>query len=187
LKTWQLFGSADNVNVSWENIFGAGPFETILVKTINSEEPKLVAKLTAGDSFGEDALITEGTRNATVRMTSDGRLLICKREDFQELIAHRSITEISSSEAKKLIDDERYNLIDVRYQDEYEESHIENSILISLSDIRKRLTLFNSNEGYILYCNDGQRSAVGAMILTQAGITAVSLQEGMASWPGLAD
>ena len=147
------------------------------------DDPRLVAKLTAGDSFGEDALITEGTRNATVRMTSDGRLFICKREDFQELVAHRSIDEIASNEALKLLAGDGYNLIDVRYKDEYDEGYIENATLIPLSNLRSRLSQFNKNESYILYCSSGKRSAVGAMILSRAGINAVSLQDGIASWP----
>lgn len=148
----------------------------------DKDESRLVAHLSAGDSFGEDALITEGNRNATVHMTSKGNLLICKRDDFQELIAHRSIDEVSSNDARKLIENNRYHLVDVRYQDEYDEAHLDNASLIPLSEIRTRLNQFNHNQGYILYCNDGQRSAVGAMILARAGIKAVSLRDGMQGW-----
>jgi CRP-like cAMP-binding protein len=148
-----------------------------------SEEPRLVAKLTAGDSFGEDALIAEAVRNATVKMTSDGHLLICKRDDFQELVAHRSIAEISPREAKTLLDSEEYELIDVRFMDEYKESYIENASLVPLPEIRNYLGQFKKNKHYILYCSNGKRSALGTMILTRAGIDAVFMEGGLENWP----
>ena len=147
------------------------------------EEPRLVAKLTAGDSFGEDALIAEGTRNATVIMTSDGDLLICKREDFQEIVAYRSIDEISAKDAKKLLEKRDCELIDVRYLEEYKESYIENATLIPLPDIRNSLGQFKQDKRYILYCSNGKRSAIGTMILSRSGFNAVSLKDGIENWP----
>ena len=44
-----------------------------------------VAKLSAGDHFGELALITEGTRTATVRAMSRLRCLELKAWDFREI------------------------------------------------------------------------------------------------------
>jgi rhodanese-related sulfurtransferase len=147
------------------------------------DEARLVAKLTAGDSFGEDALIAEAVRNATVKMTSEGLLLICKREDFQELVAHRSIAEVSPHEVKTLLQNEQYDLIDVRFMDEYKESYIENASLVPLPEIRNYLGQFKKNKHYILYCSNGKRSALGTMILTRAGIDAVFMEGGLENWP----
>jgi rhodanese-related sulfurtransferase len=147
------------------------------------EAPRLVARLTAGDSFGEDALIAEGTRNATVTMTSDGQLLICKREDFQEIVAHRSIDEVSAREVRTMLSKNSCELIDVRYLDEYKEGYIENAVLIPLPDVRNSLGQFKQNKCYVLYCSNGKRSAIGAMILSRAGINAVSLKDGIENWP----
>ena len=147
------------------------------------EEPRLVARLTAGDSFGEDALIAEGTRNATVAMTSDGELLICRREDFQEIVAYRSIDEISAKEAKKLLETTDCELIDVRYLAEYKECYIDNAKLIPLPELRNSLGQFKKDKQYILYCSNGKRSAIGAMILSRSDINAVYLQDGIENWP----
>jgi rhodanese-related sulfurtransferase len=147
------------------------------------DEQKKVATLSVGDSFGEDALVTGGTRNATVRMGAHGRLLVCKKEDFKELVAGRTVKEISSDETFALLGKKGYRLIDVRYEEEYEESYIDGSALVPLSDLRMRLGEFTKDKKYIVYCRSGKRSAVAAMILTRAGVDAVSMAGGIINWP----
>jgi len=44
-------------------------------QNIYDSEPKKVAELECGDYFGDEALVTQGTRNATVKMTESGQLL----------------------------------------------------------------------------------------------------------------
>jgi len=39
-----------------------------------------------GDSFGEEALIAEAKRNATVTMTTDSVLMRLNKQDFRELM-----------------------------------------------------------------------------------------------------
>ena len=53
-----------------------------------------LAELKAGDAFGEEALIVEGTRNATVIMKSDGVLLRLNKEDFIELFFPEKTTNV---------------------------------------------------------------------------------------------
>jgi CRP-like cAMP-binding protein len=52
---------------------------------LNKEGIKL-AELGTGDSFGEEALIAEAKRNATVTMLTDGTLMRLGKQDFQTLL-----------------------------------------------------------------------------------------------------
>src|SRR5262245_23815751 len=52
---------------------------------LNKEGIKL-AELAIGDTFGEEALIAEAKRNATVTMTTDGVLMRLNKQDFRELM-----------------------------------------------------------------------------------------------------
>jgi CRP-like cAMP-binding protein len=49
-----------------------------------------LADLKAGDAFGEEALVAENRRNATVRMKTAGVLLRLKKQDFIELLREPS-------------------------------------------------------------------------------------------------
>jgi NADH dehydrogenase len=48
----------------------------------------VIARLHAGDCFGEMALLQDAPRNATIRATSEVDVLSVYREDFQTLMAH---------------------------------------------------------------------------------------------------
>ncbi len=52
---------------------------------LNKEGIKL-AELSVGDTFGEEALIAEAKRNATVTMMTDGVLMRLNKQDFRELM-----------------------------------------------------------------------------------------------------
>jgi CRP-like cAMP-binding protein len=56
------------------------------VEVLN-DDGSVMAVLTAGQAFGEMALLTGGTRTATVRAGSDCRLLRIARQDFDRLLA----------------------------------------------------------------------------------------------------
>ncbi|MDH5355879.1 MAG: cyclic nucleotide-binding domain-containing protein [Gammaproteobacteria bacterium] len=147
------------------------------------DEPKHVNSLQEGDSFGEDALVTGGTRNATVRMTSDGILLIGNKKDFKELIAAPCIDEIDVEKTNLMKNNDDYELLDVRYEEEWEESYIEGCILIPLHELRIRLDELDQNKKYIIYCRSGNRSAVAALILKKKKYNAVSMAGGIKAWP----
>src|SRR5262249_3527326 len=52
---------------------------------LNRDGIKL-AELGVGDTFGEEALIAEAKRNATVAMLTDGSLMRLNKNDFRELM-----------------------------------------------------------------------------------------------------
>jgi len=66
-------------------------------------ETLTVAKLDAGDVFGEMALIERGTCTATVSARTDVEAWFIEREDFRSLVAQRDPTALSVQHAVTLI------------------------------------------------------------------------------------
>jgi|GEM_PF-54391 len=152
-------------------------------KGLYDDEQQSVALLEAGDHFGEEALVTGGTRNASIRMISDGLLLRLNADDFQELIAQPTLEEVDEKKVRKLVA-QGHKILDVRYEEEYDEEHIPDVQLIPLPELRARLGELDTRQKYITVCLSGKRSAVAAMILKQNQFQAVGLQNGLREWRG---
>lgn len=146
-------------------------------------EQQSVAVLEAGDHFGEEALVTGGARNASIKMISDGLLLRLSADDFQELIAQPTLEEVDETMVHKLVA-QGHKILDVRYEEEYEEEHIPGGQLIPLPELRTRLGELENQQKYITVCLSGKRSAVAAMILKQNQFQAVGLKNGLREWRG---
>ena len=69
---------------------------------LNKEGIKL-AELGTGDSFGEEALIAEAKRNATVTMSTDGTLMRLGKNDFQTLLNEPLLQWVSYDQAKQIV------------------------------------------------------------------------------------
>ncbi len=146
------------------------------------DELQLTKVLTAGDYFGEEALVVGGQRNARVRMIEESRLLILDKKDFDELINAPMIERVSAKVANAMLE-EGAQLLDVRYEDEYELEYIPGCTLIPLLELRERVSELESGSDYVVYCHSGKRSDVAAMILRQHKLHAVSLTGGIRDWP----
>lgn len=149
---------------------------------IYDDEQKLVATLTAGQHFGEDALIIDGNRNATVIMTRPGKLKRLSKENFQSLINSPLVDRVSDNVAQAMIDNGA-QLLDVRYEEEYEMANINHAPLIPLNELRDRMGELDKNNDYIVYCHAGPRSSVATYLLNQQGFNAFSLKGGIRDWP----
>lgn len=152
-------------------------------KGLYDDDQQQIAQIGTGDYFGEDALIIQGTRNATIKMTSDGYLLRLSNNDFQELITQSTLEEVSIETTEKLISKD-HQILDVRYEEEYEEEHIPGVKLIPLPELRLRLDELDKTQKYITVCLSGKRSAVAAMILKQNNFQVLAMEKGLMAWTG---
>jgi len=150
---------------------------------IEGGEPQLVNHMESGDHFGEDAFIIEGTRSATVKLTRDSRLLALDGDDFKRLISKPLDDHVDHSTAKIQVDQGLRQLLDVRYEEEWYEERIPGAILIPLPELRVRINELDKNQGYIIYCHAGKRSAVADMILKNHGFKSAWMLEGIRDWP----
>lgn len=93
---------------------------------------------------------------------------------------------ITANEAKKIIDNETdYIILDVRTQQEYDESHIENAILIPYTEILEQAEtiLTDKNQKILVYCRSGKRSQIATKQLISLGYTNVYDFGGIIDWP----
>ena len=148
-----------------------------------TDETKHVTKLGPGDAFGEEALLQDAYRNATVTMSTPGTLLVLAKDDFNSLLRSEVVEEITPDEALALINNNKSQWLDCRYDMEYEESRIPGAPLATLGSIRKDVHQLDPDVTYIVYCRSGRRSRAATYLLKERGIHAMSLKGGIKNWP----
>jgi len=145
-----------------------------------SKEGIKLAELRVGDTFGEEALISEAKRNATVTMVTDGSVMRLGKDDFKKLLNEPMLEWVSREEAEEMVRTGG-QWLDVRLPSEFENQHIDGAINIPLYFIRLKISMLDENQKYILCCDTGRRSSAGAYILSERGYQAYVLRGGIGS------
>lgn len=131
--------------------------------------------LMPGDYFGEEALVADTPRNATVAMESDGAIARLEREDFEQLIRPNVIAEADDALMERSLTagiDDRLVVIDVRFPIEFRLDGLPHSINIPISVLRARLHLLDRNRVHLITRHGGRRSELATFLLRQAGFNA---------------
>nr|WP_305825875.1 rhodanese-like domain-containing protein [Thiohalocapsa sp. ML1] len=89
---------------------------------------------------------------------------------------------VSAAVAKTMLD-EGARLLDVRYEEEYDDEHIDGSLLIPLPELRQRMGEIDPNARYLVLCKGGKRAEVATMLLKQRRIKAATIEGGIRDWP----
>jgi CRP-like cAMP-binding protein len=139
-----------------------------------------LAELGIGETFGEEALISEGKRNATVRMLTDGALMRLNKQDFRELMNEPLQQSVDASEARQIVE-RGGHWLDVRLPSEYQNLAIDGAMNIPLCFIRVKLAALERGVPYLVYCDTGRRSSAAAFILMGRGFDAYVVRGGIAS------
>lgn len=140
-----------------------------------------LAELKMGDTFGEEALISDVKRNATVTMVTDGVLMRLGKDDFRTLLHEPLLDWIDYESAKHIVEVEGGQWVDVRLPSEFEHYRAEGAINIPLHSLRLKLKALDRNRHYIVCCDTGRRSSACAYILAERGFQASVLQGGLGS------
>ncbi len=130
--------------------------------------------LEPGAYFGEEALLGDTPRNATITMTENGELKRLDSENFEALLKAPVLTYIKEDELEKL--GSQYKLLDVKMPMEYRINHIAGSINIPLARLRTRLGELAKSSVYVVPDDAGSRADIAAHLLCQAGFDAYILQ-----------
>ena len=146
---------------------------------LNREGIKL-AHLGVGDTFGEESLISESKRNATVTMLTDGVLMRLNKEDFRELLNEPLLRWVDYDRARSIIE-QGGQWLDVRLPSEHQNLAIEGSANIPLYFLRLKLSTLNKQVKYVVYCDTGRRSSAASYILQERGLEAYVLRGGLAT------
>ncbi|WP_034630753.1 FAD-dependent oxidoreductase [Desulfotruncus alcoholivorax] len=76
------------------------------------------------------------------------------------------------------LDKEKYVLLDVRTDEEYQKGHVAGSVHIPVDSLRKRINELPSDKLIVIYCKIGLRGYIAYRILDQKGFDAVNLSGG---------
>ena len=140
---------------------------------------QVVAYLREGDTFGEDALLSNSPRNATVRMMQGGRLMKLSKPAFEAVLKPPMVAWVLPAEAARLVQDGA-TLLDVRMPEEFAQRAISGAINVPLYRLREDLAAKVPPGGrVVVYCNTGERSAAAAFVLNGQGYTVHALHGGL--------
>ncbi len=142
-----------------------------------------LADLLPGQGFGEEALITDAARNATVTMVEDGILLELGKEDFIRYLARPVLRQLSFEQALGLVESEGAVLLDVRSPEEYETASLLGSLNIPLPLLRLKAARLDPQRAYVVCSDTGQSGAAAAFLLIQQGRRAYVLAGGLRQAP----
>jgi len=158
-------------------IIDSGQFQ---VSRMSEDKEYKLAVLGSGEGFGEEALIGNTERNATVVAESDGKLVRIKKEDFLKLVNDPAVKSISYDETKELVKKGAI-CIDARFKHEYQKAPVKlkDSINIPINVLRIEADALDKNKQYIIYCDTGARSAIEAFLLQGKGFNVCHLTGGI--------
>ena len=144
---------------------------------LNKEGIKL-AELAVGDTFGEEALISDAKRNATVTMTTEGSVMRLGKEDFKRLLNEPMLEWVTPAEGEAIVQ-QGGKWLDVRLPSEFENHHKDGALNIPLYFIRLKINTLDRSKKYVVCCDTGRRSSAGAYILSERGYQAYVLKGGI--------
>ncbi|MDO9139284.1 MAG: DUF1631 family protein [Methylobacter sp.] len=138
-----------------------------------------IRELVAGDTFGEDALLSGAPRDLTITALTDMSLLRLDKERFISLIKQPSLIFVNYSEMQEARKKGAI-LLDVRTPEDYKKHHIKGSVNEPFFSLRMQLHTLNRDKRFIVVCADGKISEAAAFLLLNNGMEAKVLKGGMA-------
>lgn len=138
-----------------------------------------LAELDAGASFGEEALISDAERNATIVMLSKGVLSRLSKEQFLSLLNEPMLDKLDFKAAKEKVESGTAEWLDVRLPNEFQSAHIKGAKHLPLIFLRMKIETLDTSKNYILYCDTGRRSSSASYLLNERGFTTSILNNGL--------
>lgn len=148
-----------------------------LVRKQHGNSNKTLACIRPGQFFGEDALISDRPRGASIVMASDGKLMRLGKEDFRSLLQDSVIRHLSEEELEKLQEesDRPCILLDIRPEMDARHDRIPGARNIPLSELRKPQGQLEKSFIYAICGDTGSNAELGAYLLSDAGFEAYVL------------
>lgn len=141
-------------------------------------KPVRIAERHPGEGVGEEALLSDKPRDATVRMLSDGLVMKLSKGDFDALLKPPLLDWIDEHQVMSRLQDGA-TLIDVRLEDEFRHGTLRDAVNIPLYLLRLKLDRLDRDKRYIAFCDTGERSATAAFLFGARGLTASAISGGI--------
>lgn len=102
----------------------------------------------------------------------------------ENFFAEKLAFTLGPVELKKMLEDKKVKLIDVRRKEDYDEGHIPEAISIPKEELISRLTELSKETVYVIYCYNQQchLGAAAALILAKNGYPVMELEGGFQVW-----
>ena len=139
---------------------------------------QVLSELKRGAVFGEEALLLDVPRNASIIALSDGLLLRLGRAEFAALLKQPLLQYVDVREAQAMLK-AGAGLLDVRTAAEYRQGALAGSSNLPVTELRARLAELDANRTYVLICRNGIQSEAAAFLLAQRGFRVGVLRGGM--------
>jgi rhodanese-related sulfurtransferase len=146
---------------------------------LNRDGIKL-AELGIGDTFGEEALISDAKRNASITMLTEGALMRLAKQDFRTLLNEPMLEWVDMDEGRTIVA-QGGKWLDVRLPSEFENYRLDGALNLPLYFIRLKLKTLERDVHYVVCCDTGRRSSAAAYILCERGFEAYVLTGGLAA------
>jgi len=140
----------------------------------------ILAELRAGDAFGEEALLTDSPRNATVIVLEDGILMRLAGTDFRSLMTEPLVDRIDAARMTVMMR-QGARVLDVRLESEFVHGSIEGARNLPLYLLRLKADTLDATHHYVVVCDTGARSAAAAFLLSERGLDVSLLDGGLAA------
>lgn len=141
----------------------------------------LLAELEVGSGFGEEALITRGTRNASVTMLDKGVLMRLPAREFLQLLVDPVVDLVTWSEAEELVRGGA-RFLDIR-ETRRDKPMLAGALHLPMSMLRSRIHSLQPDREYVIVCDQGSISPAASFLLTQHGIENHVLMGGVKDLP----
>jgi CRP-like cAMP-binding protein len=182
----QLFTCMENIEVSAGDVLirerSEGEFFYLIKRgevIINTDKSGAycgeTVLLEPGQYFGDEALVADTVRNATVSMQTDGLVGRINRQGFERIIKANLVT-YSDIETNRSAD-----IIDIRFPLERQQQNFAGSLNIPITMLRKGLSALNHDRKYLVAPANDCRSELATYLLRQAGFDASTLRETVVS------
>jgi CRP-like cAMP-binding protein len=137
-----------------------------------------LAQLGDGDAFGEEALLSEAQRNATITMDTDGVLMRLSKADFNALLKEPMLSWVTLAEAESRVS-AGARWLDVRLDTEHNQGNFPGSLNVPLFALRLKIDSLDTRVPYVVYCDTGRRSSAAAFLMSERGFRVSVLKGGL--------
>jgi rhodanese-related sulfurtransferase len=152
--------------------------QCLLNRKVLSEN--LNIKLLAGDSFGEEYLITDRPASETVTALTDVSLILLEKKHFISEIMTPTIRYITQEALQGALENGAI-LLDVRLTECFENEALDDSANIPFLCLRMRMEEIPKDKQIIVVCENGKKSEIAAFLLTKGKCDTLVLKGGMGS------
>ncbi len=151
---------------------------TVTKKTSQEDKRVDAVNLAEGSAFGQDALISNAKRNATVIFTKRGAVMRLSKTDFDDHIKDLLVSFVPFAEARAKVRSGS-QWLDVREHASAGMSRLSGARVLPFSKLREPGEDLKKDASYICYCDNGRLSSTAAFLLGQQGYDVCVLRGGL--------